>query len=171
VVPDIVTLGKPIGNGHPLAAVITTREIAESFDNGMEFFSTFGGNPVACAAGLAVLDVVEEEGLQERALRLGQRLRAGLEEIKGRFAIVGDVRGSGLFMGVELVRDRDSLEPAREEATYVVNRLREKGVLAGTDGPFDNVIKVRGPLVLNEDDIDLALDIIDQTLGEDPVQV
>ena len=171
VVPDIVVLGKPIGNGFPLAAVVATREIAVSFNTGMEFFSTFGGNPVACAAGLAVLDVVEEEGLQERALRLGQRLRAGLEEIKGRFAIVGDVRGSGLFTGVELVRDRESLEPAREEASYVVNRLREKGVLAGTDGPFDNVVKLRGPLALTPDDIDLALEIFNETLGEDPAGV
>ncbi|MCK5617775.1 MAG: aminotransferase class III-fold pyridoxal phosphate-dependent enzyme, partial [Candidatus Krumholzibacteria bacterium] len=171
VVPDIVVLGKPIGNGFPLAAVVTTEEIAQSFDNGMEFFSTFGGNPVSCAAGLAVLDVVQRDDLQQHALRVGNRLLAGLEELKGRYAIVGDVRGSGLFVGIELVRDRDTLEPATAEASYVVNRLRERGVLTGTDGPFDNVIKIRGPLVLNEDDIDLALDIIDQTLGEDPVQV
>lgn len=171
VAPDIVVLGKPIGNGFPLAAIVTTPDIARSFCTGMEFFSTFGGNPVSCAAGLAVLDVVQEDNLQERALRLGERLRAGLEELKERFAIVGDVRGSGLFMGVELVRDRESLEPAREEASYVVNRLREKGVLAGTDGPFDNVIKLRGPLALTADDIELALEIFIETLGEDPVQV
>jgi 4-aminobutyrate aminotransferase-like enzyme/Ser/Thr protein kinase RdoA (MazF antagonist) len=171
VVPDIVVLGKPIGNGFPLAAVVTTEEIAQSFDNGMEFFSTFGGNPVSCAAGLAVLDVLQRDDLQQHALRVGNRLLAGLEDVKGRHAIVGDVRGSGLFVGIELVRDRNSLEPATEEATYVVNRLRERGVLAGTDGTFDNVIKIRGPLVLAEDDIDLALDIIDQTLGEDSIQV
>ena len=171
VVPDIVVLGKPIGNGFPLAAVVTTEEIAQSFDNGMEFFSTFGGNPVSCAAGLAVLDVVQRDDLQQHALRVGNRLLAGLEELKGRYAIVGDVRGSGLFVGIELVRDQETLEPATAEASYIVNRLRERGVLMGADGPFDNVIKIRGPLVLSEDDIDLALDIIDQTLGEDPVQV
>src|SRR6185295_6413393 len=143
VVPDIVVLGKPIGNGFPLAAVVTTPEIAASFANGMEFFSTFGGNPVACAAGLAVLDVLRDEDLQENALRVGTRLIAGLKGLMDRHPLVGDVRGSGLFLGVELVRDRQTREPAPEEASYVVNRLREKGVLAGTDGPYDNVLKLR----------------------------
>jgi 4-aminobutyrate aminotransferase-like enzyme/Ser/Thr protein kinase RdoA (MazF antagonist) len=171
VVPDIVVLGKPIGNGFPLAAVVTTREIAASFDNGMEFFSTFGGNPVSCAAGLAVLDVVQEEKLQQHALSVGNRLLAGLEQLKERHAIIGDVRGSGLFVGVELVRNRQTLEPATDEASYIVNRLRELGVLTGTDGPHDNVIKMRGPLALTQDDIDIALDLIDRVLGEYPVRV
>jgi 4-aminobutyrate aminotransferase-like enzyme/Ser/Thr protein kinase RdoA (MazF antagonist) len=171
VVPDIVVLGKPIGNGFPLAAVVTTAEIAASFDNGMEFFSTFGGNPVSCAAGLAVLDVVQEDNLQQHALAVGGRLLTGLEKLKERHALVGDVRGSGLFVGVELVRDRETLEPATAEASYIVNRLRERGVLTGTDGPHDNVIKIRGPMALTTDDIDVALELIDETLGEDPVQV
>jgi 4-aminobutyrate aminotransferase-like enzyme/Ser/Thr protein kinase RdoA (MazF antagonist) len=170
VVPDIVVLGKPIGNGFPLAAVVTTREIATSFDNGMEFFSTFGGNPVSCAAGLAVLDVVQKGDLQQHALRVGSRLRDGLEQLKKTHAIIGDVRGSGLFVGVELVRDRGTLEPATEEASYVVNRLRESGVLTGTDGPHDNVIKIRGPLALTGNDIDAALKILHGVLGEDPVR-
>jgi 4-aminobutyrate aminotransferase-like enzyme len=170
VVPDIVVLGKPIGNGFPLAAVVTTREIAESFDNGMEFFSTFGGNPVSCAAGLAVLDVVQKDNLQQHALDVGKRLLAGLEQLKEKHEIIGDVRGSGLFVGVELVRDRDTLEPATEEASYVVNRLREQGVLAGTDGPYDNVIKIRGPLALTAEDVDVALDLITRVLAEDPAQ-
>jgi 4-aminobutyrate aminotransferase-like enzyme len=167
VVPDVVVLGKPIGNGFPLGAVVTTREIADAFDNGMEFFSTFGGNPVSCAAGLAVLDVVEEEGLQGRAGQVGRRLLAGLARLQERHELVGDVRGTGLFLGVELVRDRARLEPAADEAAYVVNRLRERGVLTGTDGPHHNVLKLRPPLVFSEDDADLFLATLDEVLGED----
>jgi 4-aminobutyrate aminotransferase-like enzyme len=166
-VPDVVVLGKPIGNGFPLGAVVTTREIATAFANGMEFFSTFGGNPVSCAAGLAVLDVVEEEKLQERALRMGRHLLGGLARLQQKHPLVGDVRGSGLFLGVELVRDRASLEPADDEAAYVVNRLRERGVLTGTDGPHHNVLKLRPPLVLGEADADLFLETLDAVLGED----
>jgi 4-aminobutyrate aminotransferase-like enzyme/Ser/Thr protein kinase RdoA (MazF antagonist) len=167
VVPDMIVLGKPIGNGFPLGAVVTTHEIAAAFDNGMEFFSTFGGNPVSCAAGLAVLDVVEEERLQERALRVGGHLLAGLRRRQERHAVLGDVRGSGLFLGVELVRDRATLEPAAEEAAYVVDRLRERGVLTGTDGPHHNVLKLRPPLVFSEEDADLFLETLDEVLEED----
>ena len=168
VVPDVVVLGKPIGNGFPLGAVVTTREIAEAFDNGMEFFSTFGGNPVSCAAGLAVLDVLEEERLQERARRVGGSASSqGLRELAGRHPLIGDVRGSGLFLGVELVRDRASLAPAPEEAAYVVNRLRECLVLTGTDGPHHNVLKLRPPLVLSEAEAGLLLATLDEVLAED----
>ncbi len=167
VVPDVVVLGKPIANGFPLGAVVTTREIAASFDNGMEFFSTFGGNPVSCAAGLAVLDVLEEERLPERARRVGRHLRHGLWRLQDRHEAVGDVRGSGLFLGVELVRSRETLEPATDEAAYVVNRLRERGVLTGTDGPHHNVLKLRPPLVFSEEDADLLLETLDAVLGED----
>jgi hypothetical protein len=146
---------------------VTTREIAAAFDNGMEFFSTFGGNPVSCAAGLAVLDVVEEEKLQERALRVGGHLLAGLRRLQERHAVLGDVRGSGLFLGLELVRDRTSLDPAGEEAAYVVNRLRERGVLTGTDGPHHNVLKLRPPLVFTEEDADLLVETLDAVLAED----
>src|SRR5947207_9445271 len=138
VVPDIVVLGKPIGNGHPIGAVITTREIADSFANGMEFFSTFGGNTVSCAIGLAVLQVVQEENLQAHALNVGERLLAGLREFQQEHDLIGDVRGSGLFLGVELVRHR---EPARLEADRIVNHMRERGILIGTDGPYHNVLK------------------------------
>jgi 4-aminobutyrate aminotransferase-like enzyme/Ser/Thr protein kinase RdoA (MazF antagonist) len=167
VVPDVVVLGKPIANGFPLGAVVTTREIAASFENGMEFFSTFGGNPVSCAAGLAVLDVVEGEKLQERALRVGRHLALGLKRQQERHPLVGDVRGSGLFLGVELVRDRATLEPAPDEAAYVVDRLRERGVLTGTDGPHHNVLKLRPPLVFSEEDADLFLEALGAVLGED----
>jgi 4-aminobutyrate aminotransferase-like enzyme/Ser/Thr protein kinase RdoA (MazF antagonist) len=171
VVPDIVVLGKPIGNGFPLGAVITTQAIADSFANGMEFFSTFGGNPVASAAGLAVLDVMRDEGLQERALEVGNQLIAVLRMMAEEHKIIGDVRGSGLFLGVELVKDRATREPARAEAKYVVNRLRDLGVLTGTDGPYENVIKLRPPLVLTQDDADLFLSAFDQVLREDRVRV
>jgi len=167
VVPDIVVLGKPIGNGHPLGAVVTTPEIAASFDNGMEFFSTFGGNTVSCAVGLAVLEVIEEERLQEHARRVGSDLLAGLRGLMERHGVVGDVRGLGLFVGVELVRDRTTLEPATEETAYVVNRLCERGVLTGTEGQFHNVIKIRPPLPFNAADADLLVSALDDVLDED----
>jgi 4-aminobutyrate aminotransferase-like enzyme/Ser/Thr protein kinase RdoA (MazF antagonist) len=166
VTPDIVALGKPIGNGHPIGAVITTPEIAESFANGMEFFSTFGGNTVSCAAGLATLAVTIEEDLQSHALRVGARLLEGLRGLAGRYAIVGDVRGSGLFLGVELVRDRKTLEPAAEETSYISNRFRERGILLGTDGPLHNVIKIRPPMPFSETDADLLIAVMDEILAE-----
>src|SRR5262249_16946862 len=154
VVPDIVVLGKPIGNGFPLAAVVTTEEIAAAFANGMEFFSTFGGNPVSCAAGLAGLGGLEDEPLQEDAQRIGKRLAAGLHALQQRHVLIGDVRGSGLFLGLDLVRDRATRQAATEEASYVVNRLRDRGILTGTDGPYHNVIKLRPPLIFSEADAD-----------------
>jgi 4-aminobutyrate aminotransferase-like enzyme/Ser/Thr protein kinase RdoA (MazF antagonist) len=167
VVPDIVVLGKPIGNAFPLAAVITTPGIARSFANGMEFFSTFGGNPVACAAGLAVLDVLRDERLQERALRVGNHLLSRLKELQKSFPLIGDVRGSGLFLGIDLVCDAATRQPATQQADYIVNRLRECGVLAGTDGPHHNVIKLRPPLIFSEADADLFLDTLKPLLEED----
>lgn len=167
VVPDIVVLGKPIGNAFPLAALVTTREIAASFDNGMEFFSTFGGNPVACAAGLAVLDVLRDERLPENAERVGGYLRGRLEDLMRRYRLIGDVRGMGLFLGVELVRDRASLAPADEEASLVVNRMREQGILTGTDGPHHNVIKIRPPLCFSKRDADHFASTLDGILAED----
>ena len=159
-------MGKPIGNGHPIGAVVTTPEVAASFNNGMEFFSTFGGNPVSCAVGLAVLDVLEDEGLQEHARRVGDRLLAGLRPLVDRFPLVGDVRGSGLFLGIELVRDRTTLTPAADEATYIANRLREEGILLGTDGPFHNVVKIRPPMPFAAGDADLLVETIARVLEE-----
>ena len=170
VIPDIVVLGKPIGNAFPLGAVITTREIADSFNNGMEFFSTFGGNPVACAAGLAVLDVLEDEHLQAHALRVGFHLTNGLKALQERHDLIGDVRGSGLFLGIDLVLDRNTREPAPLQASYVVNRLRDCGILTGTDGPYHNVIKLRPPLVFSQADADFLLHILDDVLQEDAAQ-
>jgi 4-aminobutyrate aminotransferase-like enzyme/Ser/Thr protein kinase RdoA (MazF antagonist) len=167
VVPDIVTLGKPIGNGHPLGAVITTPEIAESFANGMEYFNTFGGNPVSCAVGLAVLDVIRDEELQENALEVGEYLMQALRELQSQHRLIGEVRGLGLFIGIELVRDRETLEPADIEASQVVERMKERGVLLSTDGPFHNVIKIKPPLVFSKADADLLVSRLDAVLRED----
>jgi 4-aminobutyrate aminotransferase-like enzyme/Ser/Thr protein kinase RdoA (MazF antagonist) len=170
VVPDIVTLGKPIGNGFPLAAVVTRPEIAEAFDNGMEYFNTFGGSHAACAVGHAVLDVMRDEALQERALTVGSRLRSALASLTDRFPLVGDVRGLGLFLGLELVTDRGTLDPAARQADYIVNRLRERGILVSTDGPLHNVIKIKPPLQFSESDADRLVDELASVLGEDPAQ-
>ena len=170
VVPDIVVFGKPIGNAFPLAAVVTTNEIAASFANGMEFFSTFGGNPVACAAGLAVLDVVRDEALQDRALRVGNYWMEELKKLQECHRLIGDVRGSGMFLGIDLVRDRETREPATEEADYVVNRLRDCGILVGTDGPHHNVLKLRPPLIFSEADADLFVAVLESILQEDAAQ-
>jgi 4-aminobutyrate aminotransferase-like enzyme/Ser/Thr protein kinase RdoA (MazF antagonist)/murein DD-endopeptidase MepM/ murein hydrolase activator NlpD len=166
VVPDIVVMGKSLGNGHPLAAVVATRAIAEAFDNGMEYFSTFGGNTVSCAVGSAVLDVMHDEALQAHALAIGAELLTGLRALLARHQIVGDVRGSGLFLGVELVKDRDTLEPAALEASYVANRMREEGILLGTDGPFHNVVKIRPPMPFDGDDAARLVETLDGVLGE-----
>jgi len=170
VVPDIVVLGKPIGNAFPLAAVVTTHEIAAAFNNGMEFFSTFGGNPVSCAVGLAVLDVVRDKELQNNALQVGNQWMAALKELQQEFELIGDVRGSGLFLGLDLVRSRDTREPAPEHASYVVNRLREQGILAGTDGPHHNVIKLRPPLIFSAANAALFCAALGDILSEDPAQ-
>lgn len=166
VVPDIVTLGKPIGNGFPLAAVVTRREVAEAFHNGMEYFNTFGGGQAACAVGLAVLDVMRDEGLQAHALSVGARLMAGLEDLAKRFPVVGDVRGLGLFLGVEFVLDRETRAPAAAQADYCVNRLRDHGILASTDGPLHNVIKIKPPMPFSTADADRFVETLEKVLGE-----
>jgi 4-aminobutyrate aminotransferase-like enzyme len=164
--PDIVTLGKPIGNGHPLGAVVTTRPIADAFANGMEYFNTFGGNPVSAAIGVAVLDVIEEEGLQEHARVVGERLLVGLGELADRHPAIGDVRGQGLFVGIELVRDRETLKPDPELARELANRAVARGVLLSTDGPFHNVMKIKPPLVFSESDADRLIETVDGVLSE-----
>ncbi|HEY3580631.1 MAG TPA: aminotransferase class III-fold pyridoxal phosphate-dependent enzyme [Pyrinomonadaceae bacterium] len=149
VVPDIVVLGKPIGNGHPIGAVITTAEIARSFNNGMEFFSTFGGNTVSCAIGLAVLDVVQEENLQQHALNVGTYLIDRLRDLQTRHEQIREIRGSGFFIGVELITG--------SAADNIVNYMREQGVLLGTEGPHHNVLKIRPPMPFSMQDADLLL--------------
>jgi 4-aminobutyrate aminotransferase-like enzyme/Ser/Thr protein kinase RdoA (MazF antagonist) len=168
VVPDIVVMGKSLGNGHPLAAVVTTPAIADAFDNGMEYFSTCGGNPVSCAVGSAVLDVVRDEALQAHALAVGAELLAGLRAVMARHGRVGDVRGSGLFLGVELVADRATQAPAADAASYVANRMRDEGILLGTDGPLHNVIKIRPPMPFDAADGARLVETLDRVLGEIP---
>lgn len=163
-IPDIVTIGKPIGNGHPLGAVVTTRAIADSFDNGMEYFNTFGGNPVSCAVGLAVLDVIEDERLADHALRTGARLMSGLRSLMDRHPAIGDVRGLGLYIGVELVRDRASRQPDGALASDVADRMREHHILLSTDGPDHNVLKIKPPLVFDLEDADRFIDTLDRVL-------
>jgi len=164
VVPDIVTMGKPIGNGHPLAAVVTTPQIADSFNNGMEYFNTFGGNPVSCAVGMAVLDVIGQENLQENALSVGNHLLTGFHKLKNTHELIGDVRGSGLFIGIELVQDRKSLEPATHQTSVIINKMREEGILLSTDGPFDNVLKIKPPLVFTKDNAEYLLSSISHVM-------
>ncbi len=165
VVPDIVTLGKPIGNGHPLAAVVTTREIAESFANGMEYFNTFGGNPVSCAIGMAVLDVIEDEGLQANALEVGTYLKQALQKLAERYDVIGDVRGRGLFIGVELVEGRDTLSPATALATAVVEKMKDAGVLVSTDGPDENIIKIKPPIIFTRENADQLVSALGSALA------
>jgi 4-aminobutyrate aminotransferase-like enzyme/Ser/Thr protein kinase RdoA (MazF antagonist) len=164
--PDIVVLGKPLGNGHPVGAVITTREIAARFAEGPEYFSTFGGSNLSCRIASEVLDIVEDEGLQENARLMGNRLLSGMRELGGRHEIVGDVRGIGLFTGLDLVTDRERRAPGTDLAYYVMNRLRDMRILVGRDGPADNILKIRPPLTIGADDIDMLLDRLDLCLRE-----
>jgi 4-aminobutyrate aminotransferase-like enzyme/Ser/Thr protein kinase RdoA (MazF antagonist) len=166
ITPDFVTLGKPMGNGHPVAAVVTRFEIAKRFASKTDLFSTFGGNPVACRAALAVLDVVEEEGLQDRAEKVGSRLRSNLEALMDRHGAIGDVRGAGLLIGVELVRNKETRVPAPDLAHAVLNGMKERGVLVGSTGPDGNVLKIRPPLVLSAEDADLVSRVLDESLTD-----
>lgn len=158
VIPDIVILGKPIGNGHPIAAVVTTDQIAESFETGMEFFSSFGGNPVSCAIGSAVLDVLDEEDLPENAEKVGRYLLSLLDGLVKKHEIVGDARGAGLFLGLELVRDKQSKEPNSEMASFIQEGLKERGILVGIDGPFENVLKIKPPICFTREN---ALELVE----------
>lgn len=165
VVPDIVTLGKPMGNGHPVAAVITRSEIVDRFGSRTTFFSTFGGNPVACAAALAVLDVLDGESLLARAASVGARLRAALAALADRYPPIGDVRGRGLMNGVELVRERDTREPFGELASRVKDEMAERGVLIGTTGRHGNVLKIRPPLCLTDAEADMIVTTLAEVLA------
>lgn len=164
VVPDIVILGKPMGNGHPISAVVTTTEIAESFENGMEFFSSFGGNTVSCAIGNAVLDVIENEELQIHAKNIGDYLRENLEKLKKRFTHIGEVRGSGLFLGIEFINGPKNHSPNTQLANHIKNQLKEKFILVGTDGPYDNVIKIKPPMCFSKENADLFIKSLTEIL-------
>ena len=164
VVPDIVTMAKGLGNGAPIAAVVTRMEIAKTLTQRVHF-NTFGGNPVSAAAGLAVMDVIDEEGLQENARVLGARMRAGLEQLERSHKLVGDVRGMGLMLGMELVTDRATRAPAKAETGEVLEACRELGVLVGKGGVDGNVLRIKPPMCITADDADFALDVLDRALG------
>ncbi len=164
VVPDIVTLGKPMGNGHPLAACVTTREIADSFANGMEYFNTYGGNPVSCAIGSAVLDVIEQEQLIQHARDVGTTMLTRLRVLQERFPAIGDVRGMGLFLGIELVKDRRDLTPAATLARHIVETARKQRILLSAEGPHHNVIKIKPPMVFGHDEAEMFLDFLEGVL-------
>ena len=164
VVPDMVIIGKPMGNGHPIGAVVTTTEIAASFDNGLEFFSSFGGNPVSCAVGHAVLDVIDQESLQRHAKVVGDHLIGLLKELQHRYPEIADIRGSGLFIGVEIVDSKG--RPHTQLAAKIKNRLRESFILISTDGPYDNVLKIKPPLSFQEEDANTLVQMIDSILSE-----
>ena len=149
VIPDIVTLGKSIGNGHPLSAVVTTKEIADQFNNGMEYFNSYGGNPVSCAIGEAVLNVIEDEGLQENAEIVGSYLIEELFKLQSKYTFIGQIRGQGLFIGIELISNTDTLKPNKTLAAKIVNQMKDAGILISIDGPDHNVLKIKPPMVFN----------------------
>ena len=165
VVPDIVTMGKPMGNGHPLAAVVARADLIEEFRARVMYFNTFGGNPVSCAVGNAVLDVLDRQHLIDNAREIGSYVRAGLTRLQQRHPMIGDIRGHGLWIGVELVRDRATKQPATEESHRAINLMKERGVLMGRIGQFDNVLKMRPPLPFSRANADLLLDTLDEVLG------
>jgi len=158
VTPDIVVVGKPMGNGHPIGAVITTIEIADEFEKGPEFFSSFGGNPVSCAIGNAVLDVIEEEGLQQQAKEVGDYLKEKLAALKNDFSNIADVRGYGMFLGIELLDEQDG--PATELASKIKNHFRANHILISTDGPYDNVLKIKPPLSFTKNNADQLVAVL-----------
>jgi 4-aminobutyrate aminotransferase-like enzyme len=162
--PDIVTMGKPMGNGHPLAGVVARPDLVEQFTSQNMYFNTFGGNPVSSAVGLAVLDVLKDEHLLENAQRIGAYVTAGLRKLQEKHAIIGDVRGRGMFFAVEMVKDRKSREAAGPETKRLVNSMRDRGVLISRIGIHDNILKIRPPMVFSQENADLLLDTLDEVL-------
>jgi 4-aminobutyrate aminotransferase-like enzyme len=157
-------MGKPMANGHPMAATVTRRDLVDEFSNHAHYFNTFGGNPVSCAAALAVLDVIENEKLQENALDVGLYLNAGIAELAKRHEAIGDIRGDGLFKAVELVTDRETRQPATELAGKLVEGLKDRRVLAGRIGMDNNILKLRPPMVFSRDNADYFLQLLDEVL-------
>ena len=165
LLPDIVTLGKPVANGYPMGVIVTRSKILDAFVEETGLFSTFGGNPVACAAGMAVLDVIEDEGLLSNAYQTGGYLRGGIRELMPRHTWIGDVRGRGLLVGVELVRDRATQQPANMETKLVLDLMRQNGVLIGSEGVYGNVLKIRPPLVFRYEHADILIEALDRSLA------
>ena len=166
VVPDIVTVGKPIGNGHPLASTVTRMDLAQRFAATTDYFNTFGGNPVSAAAGIAVLDVIEREKLQQNALRVGNYLLAGLRKLAAKHELIGDVRGTGLFLGVDLVTDKASRTPATQAAHALTNDLHEHGILTNPIGKHSNILKLRPPMVFSSENAEFFLNTFARCIGD-----
>ncbi len=166
LVPDLVTMGKPMGNGHPVAGMAARPELLAEFGRRSRYFNTFGGNPVSAAAGIAVLDVIESEGLMQNAQHTGAHLVKLLEQLQARHPLIAEIRGAGLFVGVELRHGGQTGAPATAEAARVVNLLRERHVLISSAGPHGNVLKIRPPLVFGTEHADLLVETLDQALTE-----
>ena len=169
VIPDIITLGKSMGNGHPVAAVVCSKKVANKFANGMEFFNTFGGNPVSCAIANQVLEVVSDKRLQYYALKVGEYLKSELEKLANKNPIIGSIRGQGLFLGIELVSKNK--DPLAEHASYLVNRMRKNGVLMSIDGPDNNVIKIKPPIIFSKQNSMRLIITLSKILKEDFMQI
>ena len=169
VIPDIVTLGKPMGNGHPIGAVVCTSEISKKFDNGLEFFSSFGGNPVSCRIANEVIREIDSRNLQKNALKTGKFLVSELKKLAKKYSIIGNVRGRGLFIGIELVDQ--NLIPEMDKAIYLVNRMKELGVLMSNDGLDKNVIKIKPPIIFSIDDSKRLIMLLDKVMAEDYMQL
>ena len=165
VVPDIVTMAKGIGNGCPLAAVVTTPQIAATM-TGKIHFNTFGGNPVVSAIGKAVLEVIEKEKLQENSLKMGTHIKDGLEKLKSKHKIIGDVRGKGLMLGIEMVKDRETKEPAKAECAEVLESCREMGLLIGKGGLWGQTIRFAPPMCINQADADFIIEVFDAAFSK-----
>ena len=165
VTPDIVTMGKPMGNGHPIGGVVTSSDLLNEFRESSMYFNTYGGNPVSCAVGNAVLDVLQEDNLLENATATGEYVQRGLEILKDKYALIGDVRGTGLFFGLDLVSDRQSKKPAATEANFIVNEMRRRGILISKIGPHDCVLKMRPPMPFAKEHADLLLSTLDEVFA------
>lgn len=165
VIPDIVTMAKSIGNGAPLAAVVTTPKIAATLAQKIHF-NTFGGNPVSCAIGHEVIKIIDRDGYQKRCLDLGAKLLQGLEKLKAKYPIVGDVRGKGLMVALELVKDRKTKEPAKEQTAAAFEKTKELGLLIGKGGLFGNTLRITPPMCFTEADVEFTLDVLDVSLSE-----
>lgn len=170
VVPDVMVLGKPMGNGHPIAGLVTRSEIIATFREGYRYFNTFGGNPVSCAAAMAVLEEIEEKKLVDNARVVGLHARARLETLKAKYDFIGDVRGSGLIFGAEMVLDRDSKEPASEFTDRIINEMRHRGVIHSKLGRHKNTLKIRPPLPFSIENADLLFDTLDAVLSDMPLR-
>ncbi len=166
VIPDIVTMGKPMGSGHPISGVVARADLINEFGSVAMYFNTFGGNPVSCAVGMAVLDVFEQENLLQHVTEMGSYVTQGLNKLQDKYELIGEVRHKGLFFGLEMVTDRDTKEPATAEAKRLINWMRDNGILISKIGRYDNILKMRPPLIFSRDHADLLLSTLDDAFAD-----